>query len=46
MSDAWPEYVAGVLVLATGAMASAVVKAWRRRKPPRQDRDAAADSSE
>ncbi|MEV0444572.1 hypothetical protein AB0I84_50775 [Streptomyces spectabilis] len=38
MSDAWPEYVAGVLALATGAAASALVNAWRRRRP-RPDED-------
>jgi hypothetical protein len=32
MSAAWPEYLAGVLVLATGAAASALAGAWRRRR--------------
>lgn len=45
MTQAWPEYVAGVLVLATGAVASAATKAWRRRRL-RRDHEAAADGSE
>ncbi|MFE1776014.1 hypothetical protein [Streptomyces sp. NPDC059008] len=32
MSQTWPEYVAGVLVLATGFLAAQIGKAWRRRR--------------
>ncbi|MGW2050760.1 hypothetical protein ACWCPF_37150 [Streptomyces sp. NPDC001858] len=46
MTEAWPEYIAGVLVLATGAATSALARAWRRRRRLRQDRETVADSSE
>ena len=46
MAQAWPEYIAGVLVLATGAATSALARSWRRRKRLRQDQDTAADSGE
>ncbi|GHE71820.1 hypothetical protein GCM10018785_45090 [Streptomyces longispororuber] len=46
MSEAWPEYVAGVLALATGAAASALIKAWRRRRHLRRRDEGTADSPE
>lgn len=46
MTQAWPEYVAGVLVLATGAVASALARAWRTRKRLHQDHETASDGSE
>ncbi|MFE7927558.1 hypothetical protein ACFU6S_02270 [Streptomyces sp. NPDC057456] len=46
MTEAWPEYIAGVLVLATGAATSALARAWRRRRRLQRDYETAADSSE
>lgn len=44
VSDAWAEYLAGVMVLATGTAASALVRAWRRRRTAQQDPDASGSS--
>ncbi|WP_019075791.1 hypothetical protein [Streptomyces hokutonensis] len=46
MAQAWTEYVAGVLVLATGAATGALARAWRRRRRLRLDQETAAGNSE
>jgi hypothetical protein len=39
--EMWPQYVAGVLVLATGALVGAVARAVRQRRSAPLDRETA-----
>ncbi|MER7048910.1 hypothetical protein [Streptomyces jumonjinensis] len=46
LREAGPEYLAGVLVLVTGAAASAMLRIWNKRRPVDHDQPPPSQTDE